>query len=215
MRHVKHPTEAGEIAPDPAPIPVDNSPESTQIKIGMRIRHFRLTLGLRLQDLALKVDCSESLLSKIENDRILPSLSMLHRIAAALHTTVGTLCATPGDSLNKVVSRMGERQIVTMDPLRKGTGTYMERLIPYDPAHLLQANIHVIEAGGGSDGTISHDGEEVGLVLEGQLDLTVADQVYHLGLNDSFSFRSSLPHGYRNPGPGRARVLFVNTPPSF
>ncbi|OYV92736.1 MAG: hypothetical protein B7Z60_10200 [Ferrovum sp. 37-45-19] len=199
----------------------------------MRIRHFRLTLGLRLQDLALKVDCSESLLSKIENDRILPSLSMLHRIAAALHTTVGTLCATPGDPLNKVVSRMGERQIVSMDPLRKGTGTYMERLIPYmdplrkgtgtymerlipyDPAHLLQGNIHVIEAGGGSDGTISHDGEEVGLVLEGQLDLTVADQVYHLGLNDSFSFRSSLPHGYRNPGPGRARVLFVNTPPSF
>lgn len=215
MRHMKHQPAIGKITTDPAPIPDDQSSESAQIKIGLRIRHFRLTLGLRLQDVALKVDCSESLLSKIENDRILPSLSMLHRIAAALHTTVGILCATPGESLNKVVTRAEERQIVTMDPLRRGSGTYMERLIPYDPAHLLQGNIHVIEAGGGSDGTISHDGEEVGLVLEGQLELVVADQVYHLGLNDSFSFRSSLPHGYRNPGPGRARVLFVNTPPSF
>lgn len=190
-------------------------PHVARIKMGIRIRHARLTLGLRLQDVASKVGCSESLLSKIENDRILPSLTMLHRIAEALQTTVGKLCALLDDPKDNVVSRAGERQIVTMDPLRKGTGTYMERLLPYDPAHLLQGNIHVVEAGGGSEGTIAHEGEEVGFVLEGQLELTVGDQTYCLDADDSFSFRSSIPHGYRNPGPNRARVLFINTPPSF
>jgi transcriptional regulator with XRE-family HTH domain len=189
--------------------------DAARIKMGIRIRHARLTLGLRLQDVASRAGCSESLLSKIENDRILPSLTMLHRIAEALQTTVGKLCALLEDQKRNIVSRTGERQIVTMDPLRKGTGTYMERLLPYDPAHLLQGNIHVVEAGGGSEGTIAHEGEEVGFVLEGQLELTVGDQTYFLNAEDSFSFRSSIPHGYRNPGPGRTRVLFINTPPSF
>jgi transcriptional regulator with XRE-family HTH domain len=188
--------------------------ESGGMNIGVRIRHARLTLGLRLQDVAGQVGCSESMLSKIENDRALPSLTMLHRIATALQTTVGKLCATVNGA-DDVVSRAGERQVVTMDPLRQGIGTSLERLIPYDTSHLLQGNIHIVEEGGGSDGTVSHEGEEVGFVLEGHLELIVGDQTYVLGPEDSFCFRSGIPHGYRNPGPGRARVLFINTPPSF
>jgi transcriptional regulator with XRE-family HTH domain len=188
--------------------------ESGGMNLGVRIRHARLTLGLRLQDVAIQVGCSESMLSKIENDRALPSLTMLHRIATALQTTIGKLCAAV-DAAANVVSRAGERQLVTIDPLRQGTGTSLERLIPYDPAHLLQGSIHIVEEGGGSDGTVSHEGEEVGFVLEGHLELTVGGKTYALGPEDSFCFRSNIPHGYRNPGPGRARVLFINTPPSF
>jgi transcriptional regulator with XRE-family HTH domain len=206
--------EADTIAAGAAARAGEPVPPESGMKLGVRIRHARLTLGLRLQDVAGQVGCSESLLSKIENDRALPSLTMLRRIAAALQTTVGKLC-TADDGAEQVVTRAGARQVVTMDPLRHGTGTQLERLIPYDTAHLLQGNIHIVEEGGGSDGTISHEGEEVGFVLEGHLDLTVGDQTYALGPEDSFCFRSSIPHGYRNPGPGRARVLFINTPPSF
>ena len=184
------------------------------MRIGVRLRHARLTLGLRLQDVAAKVGCSESMVSKIENDRTLPSLTMLHRLAAALQTTVGQLCSEPGPEAG-VVSRAGQRPMVTIDPLRTGTGIVMERLIPYDPAHLLQGNIHVVEPGGGSDGRLCHEGEEVGFVLEGSLELSVGEQTYLLHAEDSFSFRSNIPHGYRNPGPARARVIFINTPPSF
>src|ERR1700740_377915 len=103
--------------------------ENGGMNLGVRIRHARLTLGLRLQDVAGQVGCSESLLSKIENDRALPSLTMLHRIAGALQTTVGKLCTTD-DLADSVVARAGERQVVTMDPLRKATSTRLERLIP-------------------------------------------------------------------------------------
>lgn len=182
--------------------------------LGTSIRHARMTLGLRLQDVAARVGCSESLISKIENGRTLPSLTTLHRIADALQTTVGRLCAT-ADPNNGVVARSGERTVITMDPLRRGTGIRMERLIPYDDAHLLQGNIHIVEPGGGSEGTIAHEGEEVGFVIEGKLELTVGGQTFTLSAEDSFCFRSSVPHSYRNPGATRARVIFVNTPPSF
>ena len=191
------------------------SPSATpDMRVGTSIRHARMTLGIRLQDVAARVGCSESLISKIENGRVLPSLTTLHRIANALQTTVGRLCATVDPDAGVVV-RSGERPVITMDPLRKGTGIRMERLIPYDESHLLQGNIHIVEPGGGSDGTISHEGEEVGFVIEGTLELTVGDRTYSLAAEDSFCFRSNLPHSYRNLGSARTRVIFINTPPSF
>src|SRR5258708_19692121 len=35
--------------------------------LGVRLRHGRMTMGLRLRDLAEKAECSESMISKIEN----------------------------------------------------------------------------------------------------------------------------------------------------
>lgn len=173
-----------------------------------------MTRGLRLRELANQVGCSESLLSKVENNRVLPSLNVLHRVAEALGLTVGQLFAKTNE-MPSVVSRRGERPVVTMDPLRRGRGLEFERLIPYDPSHLLQGSIHLIEVGGSSDGLITHDGEEVGYVLEGRIELLLGEQTYVLDRDDSFCYRSETPHGYRNPGPERAKVIFINTPPSF
>src|SRR5580704_4246688 len=46
-------------------------------------------------------------------------------------------------------------------------------LIPYSHSYLLQGNIHHIATGGGSDGKIGHSGEEVGYVLDGEIELIV------------------------------------------
>ena len=189
----------------------DPSPE---IRIGLRLRHARLGRGLRLREVAELAGCSESMLSKIENDRAVPSLAVLHRVTEALGLTVGEVFSRAHE-VGRVVSRPGERPVVAVDSLRSGSGIRMERLIPYDPAHLLQGSIHIVEPGGGSDGMITHDGEEVGYVIEGALDLTVGGETYALSEGDSFVFRSEVPHGYRNSGAVRARVIFINTPPTF
>lgn len=184
------------------------------IKIGPRIRNARMTRGLRLREVATKAECSESLLSKIETNKVQPSLNTLHRIADALGITVGELFAEHTEAAG-IVARSGKRPVLTMDPLRQGFGLQMEHLIDHDANHLLQGSIHVVAPGGGTEGMITHEGEEVGYVIEGQLELTVGDQTFLLGSDDSFCFRSKIPHGYRNPGPGRARVIFINTPPTF
>jgi transcriptional regulator with XRE-family HTH domain len=183
-------------------------------RIGTRLHHLRQMRELRMKDVAAAAGCSESMISKIENNKAMPSLGVLHRICEVLNVALGELLTAP-DENGGVVTRAGERRIVDIDPLRKGTGIRLERLVPYAKGHLLQGNIHIVAPGGSTDGTISHSGEEVGYVLAGEIELTVGDETYSLKAGDSFCYNSDLRHGYRNPGNVEARVLFVNTPPSF
>lgn len=58
-------------------------------RLGMRLRLARQTRGMTLKALADAANCSESLLSKIENGKSSPSLPMLHRLVGALDTNIG------------------------------------------------------------------------------------------------------------------------------
>lgn len=185
-----------------------------QTRIGAKVKHARMVRGITLKQLADEAGCSESLLSKIENDKAMPSFATLHRIAAALGTNVSVLFSA-GSEGAQVVSRAGERPVIVTDQLRTGKGIQLERLIPYSREYLLQSNIHLIEPGGRTDGPISHAGEEIGYVLEGEIELTINGTHYRAKTGDSFHFRSELPHAYRNIGSKPARVLWVNTPPTF
>jgi transcriptional regulator with XRE-family HTH domain len=185
-----------------------------EARIGAKVKHGRMVRGITLKQLADEAGCSESLLSKIENDKAMPSFSTLHRIAAALGTNVGVLFSAGGEGA-QIVSRAGERPVIVTDQLRTGKGVQLERLIPYSREYLLQSNIHLIEPGGRTDGPISHAGEEIGYVLEGEIELTINGNRYRAKTGDSFHFRSELPHAYRNIGTKPARVLWVNTPPTF
>jgi transcriptional regulator with XRE-family HTH domain len=182
--------------------------------LGIRLRHARMVRGITLKELAAEADCSESMLSKIENDKAAPSFGTLHRIATALGTNISELYATAIGNAVRVVSRAGERPVLMTDNLRTGKGLELERLIPYSREHLLQGNIHRIAPGGGSE-AIAHAGEEIGYVLEGEIELVVDGQCFHAGRGDSFHFRSELPHAYRNIGTKTARVLWISTPPTF
>jgi mannose-6-phosphate isomerase-like protein (cupin superfamily) len=62
---------------------------------------------------------------------------------------------------------------------------------------------------------LQHEGEECGYVLEGRLELRVGSKKYSLGRGDSFFFPSTVPHTYHNPGKVIARVVWINTPPTF
>src|SRR5262249_6278198 len=56
--------------------------------IGTRLRHARLMRGSRLKDVADAAGCSESLVSKIENNKIGPSLQELLKLCLVL--TIGS-----------------------------------------------------------------------------------------------------------------------------
>jgi uncharacterized cupin superfamily protein len=87
--------------------------------------------------------------------------------------------------------------------------------VPPNLGHLLEGNLHILAPGGGSEGVLMHEGEEVGYVLEGELELKVEGVLYILKSGDSFVYRSELPHSYRNSGKTLTKVLWVSTPPTF
>jgi transcriptional regulator with XRE-family HTH domain len=183
------------------------------VALGVRIRHARMVRGMTLKELADQSQCSESMLSKIENDKAAPSFATLHRVATTLGTNISELYSAT-NSAERIVSHPGERPVLVTDNLRSGKGIQMERLIPYSRDHLLQGNIHVIEPGGGSE-AIMHSGEEIGYVLEGEIELIIDGKKMCAKSGDSFHFRSELPHAYRNVGAKKARVLWISTPPTF
>ena len=195
-------------------MPPPSGDQVSSSRLSIRLRLARQIRGMTLKSVADAAGCSESLLSKIENGKATPSLPMLHRLVLALETNIGWMFEE-GDGDEGVVFRRGERPLITLDPLRQGEGISLERVIPYSNGHLLQCNIHHIETGGESAGPIQHAGEEVGYVLEGDIELMVANSTYKLSAGDSFVFRSELPHHYRNVGVSPASIFWVNTPPTF
>ncbi|MEH4625220.1 cupin domain-containing protein [Phytobacter diazotrophicus] len=188
--------------------------KSTGTPLGMRLRHARLVQEMTLKQLAQKVECSESLLSKLENDAASPSLAMLHRLAKALETSIADLMADDWTA-NQPVLKPAQRNRKRFLQRSKKGGIELENLTWHHKGGLLQGNIHIIEPGVASDGLIEHHGEEMGYVLEGELELRLGDDVWTLEQGDSFYFPSQIPHGYRNIGTVVARVLWVNTPVTF
>lgn len=183
------------------------------IRLGRHLRHWRLVKRLTLKAMARKMGCSESLLSKVENDRATPSLSTLHKMAVALDTNIGDIL---GSGESEVVTRANGRNVLWVD----GNSEYdeqvrVEQLVPSRKGRLLQADMYVIPPGCGSDGDMQHAGEEFGFVLEGVLHLTIENVTYLLEPGDSFVFRSEQVHKFVNNGKTATRVLWLNSPPTF
>jgi transcriptional regulator with XRE-family HTH domain len=191
-----------------------NITETNPARLGTRLKLARQTRGLTLKALSEAANCSESLLSKIENGKASPSLPMLHRLVQVLETNIGWMFEE-SDGEEGIVFRAGARPLIALDPLRRGEGISLERIIPYSQGHLLQCNIHHIEKDGASAGPIQHAGEEVGYILAGEVELTVGEKQFQLAEGDAFVFNSDLPHSYRNTGDKRASIFWVNTPPTF
>jgi transcriptional regulator with XRE-family HTH domain len=193
-----------------------NAGLKADMQIGLRLKHARLTKGLTLRHLADLVDCSESMISKVENEKLRPSLAMLHRLANALDTSMAALFSENDDSLGPVrIFPADKRHRVEVDPKFGGQGKWFERMIPLGPNGLLQANILNIPPGSRSDGFVDHAGEDFGYVIEGELEIIVGGVSYAVKAGDAFFFPSSLPHGHRNDSARVARVLWVNTPPTL
>ncbi len=201
-----------------AVISIDHETETlseARRRVGVKLKLARQTKGMTLKELASRSHCSESLLSKAENGKALPSLPLIHRLVRVLETNISWLFeeTEPEDT---PVFRSGERPTVTLDyHPGDGAGVSFERIIPYKGGHLLQSNIHHIDVGGKSGEAITHEGEETGYVLRGKIDLILDGVVHSLKAGDAFCFRSHVPHSYRNTGDEPASILWTCTPPTF
>jgi transcriptional regulator with XRE-family HTH domain len=190
-----------------------------QPRFGAKLKHARLVRGLRLTDLAAMTGLSESLISKIENDKATPSLHTFHLLARALGSNIAAFFSEEKGSY-KMIMRRGQRPVlnrlgaVNTDAERTET----ELLIPFGAKSLLQATLVRIRPGGGNLGFAKlreHQGDEVGYVLRGEITLAIGEEEYELAEGDAFFFPSSLPHGVCNHGERVAEIIWVSTPPSL
>ena len=182
----------------------------TSERLSRRLKLARQLRGMTLKTLADAARCSESLLSKIENGKAYPSLPMLNRLVGALDMNMGWIFDAH-DGTEPVIFRADRR--LSAGNERSGRSITVEAVIPEAAKRLLQCNIYHVEAGASSGGDNQHTGEEVGYLLEGQLELLIGGRPHRLRAGDAFAFHSEQPHSYRNVGATRATVFWVATPP--
>jgi len=58
----------------------------------------------------------------------------------------------------------------------------------------------------------THDHVDTMLVLEGEVELLGGDAPRRIGAGTIAAAPPGVPHGFRNPGPGRARILVLHAP---
>src|SRR4051794_9791601 len=108
------------------PSPVNGNPGS-EIRIGGRLRHARLMKGMNLKEVAAGVGCSESFISKLENDKVQPSLAVLHKLVALFGINVTTMFNSgAGGDGPLFVMRSGGRPTITTRLRQKADGVVLE-----------------------------------------------------------------------------------------
>lgn len=177
--------------------------------IGPKLRRLRQEQRLSLQQLAVKADVSAAAVHKIERNDMVPTITTLLKIAAALERPVACFIDDEDDS----------PELTTLTPadarpavFTSHTGLKLDGISgPY--AHFKgAAAAATIEPGANSgDKLLSHPGEELVLVTEGKLSFEVDGKSYLLSPGDCLHFIGDQLHSWANPTRKPAKAIWFAT----
>jgi len=155
---------------------------------------------------------SKSHISQIENGKISPSVSSLVKIGNALRF--------PMSSFFEIVD-INKKYLVKRDERKKfsvHSSDIVYELLSTDlKGRMMEASVIRFKKGArtGKGDLYSYEGEQVGLLLKGKLEINLNGEIIIMEEGDSIYFRSSIPHSGRNIGDGEAIAVWVITPPNF
>jgi transcriptional regulator with XRE-family HTH domain len=159
--------------------------------IGHRIRSIRIQQGRTLADLASACGCSKSLLSKIENNRVVPAIATLSEIAKALGVRMSTLMEDGEDISPAFSPNMIERPDAF---IKTSKGYSICALAPHFVNKKMQPVLIASNVGAVRPHAVTHEGEEFILILEGAARVSIGREQYDLKKGESIYFRTIDPH---------------------
>jgi len=194
--------------------------KETDFDVGERLREVRTTHGLTQRGLAERAGVPHGQISMIEGNHSSPSVASLRKILNGIPMTMAEFFQPEGDStrIHQVAFAPDELTDLTSRLSRTGgaepTGRLSLRQVGDARQHNLQI-LHEVYAPGADtgDAMLEHASAEGGIVIAGEIELTVGDRVYTLRAGDSFIFDSRQPHRFRNVAGSPATVISACTPP--
>jgi len=182
--------------------------------LGDEIRHMRKAKGLTLSELAAKTGLSIGYLSQVERGVSNLSIKALKQVSDAMGVQIAGLFQemepVPA-SEQGIVVRGNRRRRMSLS----GLGITDELLSPSLAGQLEMLLCTLAPGASSGDEPYTHKGEEAGFILSGALELWVGKRHFMLKPGDAFTFKSTEPHSYRNPGPVDTVVVWVITPPTY
>jgi transcriptional regulator with XRE-family HTH domain len=179
--------------------------------IGRRLRALREKHGVSQRKLAVRTGVANATISQIEAGALNPTVGVLKKILAGVSMSLGEFFADPDHSENeKIFFR-------ATDLIELSEGGVSYRQVGGDLIGKLIQLMHERYEPGASTGrhALRHEGEEVGIVLQGQLTVSVSGRTGILGPGDAYYFRSDQPHSFKNEGGVMCELITACSPPSF
>jgi len=188
--------------------------------IGAEIREVRKARNLTLKDLSAEVDCSIAYLSRIERGTARVSVDLLEQISAALDVDPKWFFPDRGGSgpLERahVVKKDKRRPLSNMYSRSTEELGFEDELLSSSLDGGFYLLISRFPAASGSNPSpldgYAFEGEQHGVVLEGEILLLLDDERIILRKGDSFSYPSTIPHRFRNNGQAEAVMIWAMAP---
>ncbi|HEX2355397.1 MAG TPA: cupin domain-containing protein [Micromonosporaceae bacterium] len=175
--------------------------------IGPKLRGLRTAQRHSLQQLAALSDVSAAAIHKIERNGMVPTITTLLKLGAALGVPVSYFVDEDEQPPEPVHHTPADRRPGVYTPheglaLAGITGSYRQ----FQTA----AAVATVKAGASSgEKPLQHPGEELVYVTEGVLTFRVGEQTYALGVGDSLHFGGQVPHYWANKTRRAARAIWV------
>ncbi len=173
--------------------------------IGMKLRTLRLQKRLTLSRLAVETGLSTALLSKLETDRMVPTLG-----------TLSNICRIYGVGLSYFFTETKKHTLAITRKAHLGGGGRNQESVKHTPLHAAGANARLIgemiEFPPGGAVSVSESGRLaycLVYVLEGRLQLDVGGRLEVLETGDCAYVESEMAMAWSAGGKDRCRVLAV------
>ena len=181
-------------------------------RIGEKIRALRANRELGLVELGRHTGLSPALLSKIERERLFPTLPTLLRIALVFGVGLEYFFAGARDKPLAAVVRKQQRVRL---PDRAGAREVAFRFESLDyPATERRFNSYYAEFFPVAPAKLrrhEHPGVEFIYTLQGTLALHLGGDEHRLDAGDSIYFDSAVPHAYRRSGSALCSAIVVTS----
>ena len=179
--------------------------------VGARLRMVRENMGLSQRELAKRAGVTNGTISLIEQNRVSPSISSLRKVLEGLPMTLS-------DFFTFDAAPQAPHVFYEKDQL-PNLGNEHIRLLLVGTAHerrdiAILREIYQPHSDTGPD-MLTHDGQEGGVVISGQIEVTVNNESRLLGPGDAYYFDSRLPHRFRNLGDDCCEIVSASSPPTF
>ena len=175
--------------------------------LGSKIKQMRNQKGLTQEELADRCELTKGYISQLENNLNSPSIATLTDILAAL-----------GSNLSEFFREEKEERVVfTKNEFieKDNDGTLWNWLIPNAQKNMREPVLAVLAEGASSPIDVPHEGEEFGYVLEGKIAVELGGKQYLCKKGEAFYYDAGKPHQIINKGTGKAKFLWISTPPNF
>lgn len=187
-------------------------------QIGRKLRSLRLKKGIGLVELGQHSGLSPAMISKIERGRLFPTLPTLLRLALVFSVGLEYFFSESEPRPMFVKIARGDRlKFPNIKDAKPGEISYYFESLDFEAVQRklssYLAQFEPIDGEPEKGRFHSHEGVEFIYVIEGDLDIFMAeDEAHRLTAGDSAYFDATALHAYARAGPGPCSAVVVTVP---